>query len=219
VQIIEAKLDRDGPFGKSADERTINSSGRVEANMSKKPDMTTRRSFIAATAVAAASMASIRSALAQPTPQSPGETDFLFVQSFEGLTFDKSTNKLTLTDVGPVMVFFTDCPERIAGNMKTAAFIPLWTQGKDSFKSNPPNADISLLEGKTLNQIVVELQDPVLTSDGDDLAYTVKVLQGEMLAKRCLRQAPYASLICRHCTTQTAGLVGILTSDRRERAH
>jgi hypothetical protein len=58
--------------------------------------------------------------------------------------------------------------------MKTAAFIPLWSEGKDSFKSNPPNADISLLEGKTLTQIVVELQDPVL--NGDDLAYTIKVL-------------------------------------------
>jgi hypothetical protein len=151
--------------------------------MSRKPDMTTRRSFIAATAVAASSMASIKSALAQPTPQALGEADFLFVQSSEGLTFDKSTNKLTLTDVSPVTVFFTDRPERIAGNMKTAGFIPFWTQGKDSFKSNPPNADISLLEGKTLNQIVVELQDPVLTSDGDDLVYTVKVLQGEMPAK------------------------------------
>jgi hypothetical protein len=149
--------------------------------MSRKPDMTTRRNFIAAAAVAASSMASIKSALAQATPQAPGEAEFLFVQSSKGLTFDTSTNKLTLTGVSPVTVFFTDRPERIAGNMKTAAFIPLWGQGKDSFKSNPPNADISPLEGKTLNQIVVELQNPVLT--GDDLAYTVKVLQGEMPAK------------------------------------
>jgi hypothetical protein len=96
-------------------------------------------------------------------------------------SFDKATNKLTLTGVSPVTVFFTDRPERIAGNMKTAAFIPLWSEGKDSFKSDPPNADVSLLEEKTLKQIVVELQDPVLT--GDDLAYTIKILQGEMPAK------------------------------------
>jgi hypothetical protein len=105
----------------------------------------------------------------------------LFVQSSKGMTFDKSTNKLTLTGVSPVTVFFTDRPERLAGNMKTASFIPFWSEGKDSFKSNPPNADISLLEGKTLTQIVVELQDPALT--GDDLTYTVKLLQGEMPAK------------------------------------
>jgi hypothetical protein len=148
--------------------------------MSRKPDLATRRSFIAATTTAAA-LASIKSALAQPTPQAPGEADFLFVQSSKGLTFDKSTNKLTLTGVSPVTVFFTDRPERIAGNMKTAAFIPFWSEGKDSFRSNPPNADVSLLEGKTLKQIVVELQDPVLS--GDDLAYTIKILQGEMPAK------------------------------------
>ena len=96
--------------------------------MSKTPDMTTRRDFITATAVAASSLAAVKSALAQPTPQALG--DFLFVQSSKGLTFDKSTNKLTVTGVSPVTVFFTDRPERVAGNMKTAAFIPLWRQGK-----------------------------------------------------------------------------------------
>lgn len=64
--------------------------------------------------------------------------------------------------------------------MKTTAFIPFWSEGKDSFKSDPPNADISILEGKTLKQVVVVLQDPVLS--GDNLTYTVKVLQGEMPA-------------------------------------
>jgi len=33
-------------------------------------------------------LASIRSTVAQPTPQAPGEADFLFVQSSKGLTFD-----------------------------------------------------------------------------------------------------------------------------------
>ena len=46
---------------------------------------------------------------------------------------------------------------------------------------DPPNADISFLEGGNLTQIVVVLQDPVL--NGDDLTYTVKVLQGDMPAK------------------------------------
>jgi len=141
--------------------------------------MTTRRGFVvAASALTASSFAGFGSALAQEAPK---QADFLFVQSAKGMTFDKSTNKLTLTGVSPVTVFFTDRPERIAGNMKTAAFIPFWNEGKDSFKSDPPNADISLLEGGELTQIVVVLQDPVL--NGDDLTYTVKVLQGEMPAK------------------------------------
>jgi hypothetical protein len=41
---------------------------------------------------------------------SPGEADFLFVQSSKGMTFDKSANTLTLTGVSPVTVFFTDRP-------------------------------------------------------------------------------------------------------------
>jgi len=107
--------------------------------------------------------------------------DFLFVQSSKGMTFDKSTNKLTLTSVSPITLFFTDRPERIAGNMSTTAFIPFWSEGKDSFKSDPPNADVSILEGNALRQTVAVLQDPVL--DGDNLAYTVKVVQGDMPAK------------------------------------
>jgi hypothetical protein len=143
--------------------------------------MTTRRKFIATAAVAASSLASLKAALAQPTPEAPKEADFLFVQSSKGLTFDKETSKLTLTGVSPVTVFFTDRPDRIAGNMKTTAFIPFWSVGKDSFKSNPPNADVSLLNDGKLTQIIVELQDPVLA--GDNLTYTVKLLQGEMPAK------------------------------------
>jgi hypothetical protein len=140
--------------------------------------MTTRRSFIATTAIAASSLASFKSAFAQEPPK---QADFLFVQSSKAMTFDKATNKLTLAGVTPMTLFFTDRPERVAGNMKTTAFIPFWSEGKDSFKSNPPNADISILEGNALQQVVVELQDPVL--EGDNLAYTVKVLQGDMPAK------------------------------------
>src|SRR5262249_46306086 len=78
-------------------------------------------------------------------------------------------------------LFFSDRPERIAGNMKTAAFVPFWSKGRDSFLSDPPNADISTLEGDKLQQIVAVLQDPALR--GENLIYTVKVLQGEMPAK------------------------------------
>ena len=41
--------------------------------------------------------------------------------------------------------------------------------------------DFSILEGKELRQVVAVLQNPELK--GDDLTYTVKVLQGEMPAK------------------------------------
>ena len=142
--------------------------------------MTTRRGFVAASAIGAVSLATHRSALAQAIGEPEKQADFLFVQTARGMTFDKSSSKLTLTGVSPVTLFFSDRPERIAGNMKTAEFIPFWSEGKDSFKADPPNADISTLEGNTLQQTVVVLKDPVL--EGDNLLYTVSILQGEMPA-------------------------------------
>jgi hypothetical protein len=138
----------------------------------------TRRALIAAVTLGSVgSFLRSRSVHAQETPKM---ADFLFVQSAKGMTFDKASNTLTLKGVSPVTIYFTDRPERIAGNMKTAAFIPFWSEGKDSFKSDPPNADISLVDGGKLTQVVVVLQDPALS--GDDLSYTVKILEGTMSA-------------------------------------
>lgn len=142
--------------------------------------MTTRRSFLAVAALAATALP-IRSALAQAKPEPAKQADFLFVQTAKGVTFDKATSKLTLHGVSPITVFFSDRPERIAGNMKTTTFVPFWSSGKDSFLSDPPNADISIVQGDKLLQVVVVLQSPVLK--GDTLTYTVKVLQGDMPAK------------------------------------
>ena len=143
--------------------------------------MTSRRNFIAAAALLASSAAPLRSATAQAPKEGAKQADFLFVQTAKGMTFDKATNKLTLTGVSPVTVFFSDRPERIAGNMATSVFVPFWSKGKDSFLSDPPNADVSILEGDKLQQVVVVLQSPVLK--GDALTYTVKVLEGSMPAK------------------------------------
>ena len=111
----------------------------------------------------------------------PRQADFLFVQTAKSLSFDKSTNKLTLNGISSTTLFFSDRPERIAGNMKTSAFVPFWSTGKDSFLKDPPNADISILEGDKLQQVVVVLQAPAIKND--TLTYTVKVLQGEMPAR------------------------------------
>ena len=142
--------------------------------------MITRRKFIAA--ALAASLVPLWSAMAQtPKEQPVKQADFLFVQTAKGMTFDKSANKLTLEGVSSTTLFFSDRSERIAGNMKTTAFVPFWSTGKDSFLKDPPNADISIIEGDKLRQVVVVLQAPELKSDA--LTYTVKVLQGDMPAK------------------------------------
>ncbi|MGJ7509292.1 hypothetical protein [Variovorax sp. GT1P44] len=143
--------------------------------------MTTRRSIVTS-ATLLASASTLTSALAQ-TADGVKQADFLFVQTAKAMTYDKATGLLTLKGVSPVTVFFSDRPERIAGNMQTAAFVPFWTKGmgKDSFLSDPPNADISMVEGSTLHQIVAVLQSPALK--GDTLSYTIRVLDGKVPAK------------------------------------
>jgi hypothetical protein len=106
------------------------------------------------------------------------EADFLFVQTARAMAFDADQNRLTLRGVSPVTLFFSDRPERIAGNMVTAAFVPFWSEGADSFLSDPPNADLSILEGDRLLQAVVVLHEPML--EGEDLHYTVQVIDGTM---------------------------------------
>ena len=92
-----------------------------------------------------------------------------------------ANGKLTLKGVSPITVFFSDRPERIAGNMATKVWVPFWSDGKDSFAKDNPNANLSILEkDKALEDIVVTLSNPVLA--GDDLSYDVKVLQGAMPA-------------------------------------
>ena len=138
----------------------------------------TRRRFVAASALGVAAAGLAGEALAQAAAK---EADFLFVQTAGGMTFDKAASKLTLTGVASTTIMFTDRPERVAGHMRTSAFVPFWSQGKDSFLKDPPNADLSILEGEKLVQVVVTLTNPVLA--GDNLSYTVKILQGDMPAK------------------------------------
>ena len=133
-----------------------------------------RNLILTASALAASGL------VARARADAPQMVDYLLVQTARGLTFDSATSTLHLVGVSPVTLFFADRPERIAGNMKTAAFVPFWSMGKDSFQKDPPNADISVIEGETMRQVVVVLDDPVL--DGDTLRYTVKTLQGEMPA-------------------------------------
>jgi hypothetical protein len=132
-----------------------------------------RRSLLVS-ALLAAPLVQAAAAMAEDAKQA----DFLFVQTSKGMTFDKASSKLTLVGVSPVTVMFADRPERIAGNMNTARFVPFWSEGKDSFLKDPPNADISIVEGGNMRQVVATLEQPEL-KDGN-LTYTVKILEGEM---------------------------------------
>src|SRR5215510_15194027 len=138
--------------------------------------MITRRTFMAVALAAPA--IPLGSVMAQVVKEEAKQADFLFVQTAKAMAFDKSTNKLTLDSISSTTLFFSDRPERIAGNMKTSAFVPFWSTGKNSFLSDPPNADLSIVNGHALHQTVAVLQSPSL--QGDNLIYKVRVLQGGM---------------------------------------
>jgi hypothetical protein len=140
--------------------------------------MTTRRNLLLAASALAATAGSLKPRLASAAEEM---ADFLFVQTASAMSFDKATSKLTLQGVGGTTLFFSDRPERVAGNMDTTAFVPFWSKGKDSFLSDPPNADLSILEGSELTQVVVVLENPEL--NGSDLTYSVKVVSGEIPEK------------------------------------
>ncbi len=101
----------------------------------------------------------------------------LFVQTAKGATL--VNGKLTLKGVSPMTVYFSDRPTRVAGHVATSEMIPLWSEGKDSFLQDPPNATLSTFtaDGKVAN-VVVELKNPGL--NGDQMTYDARVLQGKL---------------------------------------
>jgi len=100
--------------------------------------------------------------------------DVLFVQNAKNMSF--SEGKLVLRGVNPVTVCFTDRPARLAGHMQTSKFVPLWSQGKDSFLKDNPNATLSVFSGDNVSDLVVELSNPQLS--GNDLTYDARLLEG-----------------------------------------
>jgi hypothetical protein len=99
--------------------------------------------------------------------------DVLFVQNAKNMSL--SNGKLVLRGVNPVTVCFTDRPARMAGHMQTSKFVPLWSQGKDSFLKDNPNATLSVFGGDNVSDLVVELSNPQLS--GDDLTYDARLLE------------------------------------------
>src|SRR6266487_6995631 len=102
------------------------------------------------------------------------KVDVLFVQNAKNVSFNQG--KLVLREVNPVTVCFTDRPARMAGHMQTSKLIPLWSQGKDSFLKDNPNATLSIFSSDNVSDLVVELSNPQLS--GTDLTYDARILEG-----------------------------------------
>jgi hypothetical protein len=100
----------------------------------------------------------------------------MFVQTAQGISSDGGT--LTLEGVTPSTLYFSDRPERVAGQMATTDFVDLWGAGENSFETDPPNAVLSFLEpgGEVPEDAVVVIREPRL--EDDRLSYSVEILEG-----------------------------------------
>ena len=115
------------------------------------------------------------------TIKDPILVEEMFVQIARGVTTDRDT--LTLRDVSPSTLYFSDRPERVVGHMTTEQFIAQWTEGPNSFAEDPPNAVLSYVDaGADIPEdAVVVLRDPV-AGDGT-LTYSIQVLDGVLPAE------------------------------------
>lgn len=116
-----------------------------------------------------------------PTTEDTVVLEEMFVQIARNVTSDQSS--LTLKDVSPSTLYFSDRPERVVGHMTTEQFVEQWTEGPNSFFEDPPNAVLSYVgTGEdTPSDAVVVLRDPVAT--GSSLTYSIEVLDGTVPAE------------------------------------
>ena len=115
-----------------------------------------------------------------PTPQQkPVQKSYLFVQQAGSLTY--ADGKLTLADLAPSTLFFTDRPERKAGNISNEEFAALWSEESgNGFKADPPNAAIAIAGDAAADPVVVELLSANLS--GADLTFSIRAVSGELPA-------------------------------------
>ncbi len=100
----------------------------------------------------------------------------MFVQTANAMTSDGTT--LTLKEVTPSTLYFSDRPKRVVGHMTTVSFVDLWAEGDNSFEEDPPNAVLAFLEAgdKAPQDAVVVIRQPRL--ENGELSYSIETLDG-----------------------------------------
>jgi hypothetical protein len=117
--------------------------------------------------------------LAAGTPAVHQKVELLFVQNARGVAIDKDKGTLTLKGVSPTTLWFSDRPVRMAGHYNMKEYLATWGEGAESFRTDPPNATLSVFEPgqDDLLDVVVKLQNPRL--QGDDLIYDITLIDKE----------------------------------------
>jgi hypothetical protein len=121
---------------------------------------------------------SIRAANAIATPSKRASPSVLFVQMARGGSLSRANRRgratLTLKGVSRATVFFSDRPERFAGQTATGSFVEGWRR---RFGSDPPNAALRVLRRGTGRDVAVELlRRPSYNARTATLTYRIRRL-------------------------------------------
>jgi len=139
------------------------------------------RSMFAALAAVLALLPAATTAVEVPAA-APAMAQLLFVQNATGVEIGAGGKTLTLKNLSPTTLFFSDRPVRIAGHYRTSEYLQFWKAGPDSFLKDPPNATLSVFmkDKDELSDVVVTLRNPRV--NGSDLTYDIVVISGTLPA-------------------------------------
>lgn len=96
---------------------------------------------------------------------------YLFVIS--GTSGSLDGDNLTLNGV-PNVVYFSDRPAKVAGHISLEKFVGMWDKGVDNFKTDPPNAELSIYEKEGDKHSVLIISSPEVK--GETISFKVKLL-------------------------------------------
>lgn len=139
--------------------------------------MNRRKVFVAITVLLVA-LVSTSPIVAEETQAVEKLASFMFVQtahtgSFTPVTGEDNLYTLTLNDIAPQTIYFSDRPERIVGQAPMQQFL----DGLCFSQDNPPNGAIVILEAdEGMDVVVVELFDPAYDAASRTLQYTASIL-------------------------------------------
>ncbi len=96
-------------------------------------------------------------------------TKYLFVLSADSGKIDGE--RLTLNGVKSV-IYFSDRPQRIAGQMTLKKFVNVWSESNGGMKKDPPNAISDVIESGDSISFSLELSPP--TIQDSQIKFTIK---------------------------------------------
>ena len=94
-----------------------------------------------------------------------------------GMSGTLKGDELTLNGV-PLVVYFTDRPMRKAGSISLKRFTKMWDRGENSFKEDPPSAELAVYEKSGDKHVVLILEKPKV--NGNKITFKVKAIEGDV---------------------------------------